>query len=156
MPMIGEVCAYVRNYFLKDYKDPSKYIHKGHFVIYEGRIQNLPFLQTGQYFRIKGSVFNDGVHTYRSGLQQMIDENFDGQIWEMCVPEDFIDLCSEIEKWETANESTLASPYQSESFGGYSYTLRSGGGSGSSGYGAYGWQDQFARRLARYRRLNVI
>lgn len=150
--MVGELCAYVRNYFLRDYKDPAKYIHVGHYKIEEGRIQDLPFLKDGQYFRIKGSALNDGVYVY--GGDGLTDEEFDGQIWEMYVPKDFADLASEIQDWITANSSTLASPYQSESFGGYSYSLKSGGG--ASGSDGFGWQNQFAKRLAPYRRLNVL
>lgn len=150
--MFEELCAYVRNYFLRDYKDPAKYIHAGHYKIEDGRIQDLPFLTQGQYFRIKGSAINDGVYEY--GSESLRDEEFDGQIWAMYVPKDFVDLANEIQDWITANSSALASPYQSESFGGYSYSLKSGGG--ATGSDGFGWQNQFAKRLAPYRRLNVL
>lgn len=152
--MVGELCAYVRNYFLRDYKDPAKYIHVGHYKIEDGRIQDLPFLIEGQYYRIKGSALNDGVYVYgESGLR---DEEFDGQIWAMYVPPDFVSLANEIEAWVEANASTLNSPYQSESFGGYSYSLKSGASGTYANGGTYGWQTQFAKRLSPYRRLNVL
>lgn len=152
--MIGELCAYVRNYFLRDYKDPAKYIHDGHYKIEDGNIQSLPFLIQGQYFRIKGSALNDGVYVYGATQNGLTDEEFDGQIWVMYVPPDFISLANEISAWCTANANALSSPYQSESFGGYSYSLKSGGG--AAGADGYSWQSQFTKRLAPYRRLSVL
>lgn len=153
--MIGEICAYVRNYFLRDYKDPAQYIHAGHYKIELGQIQDLPFIKGRQYFRIKGSALNDGVYKMGSiGLGDLTDEEFDGQIWEMYVPKDFEELAYDIQSWVTNNTAVLSSPYQSESFGGYSYSLKSGGG--ASGSDGFGWQNQFAKRLAPYRRLNVL
>ena len=159
--MLTELCAHLRNYFLRDYNNPDAYIHHGTFVVSDGQIQALSFLQPGQYFRIIGSVFNDGVWKYRPGEQEndgegLHDETFTGTIWAMSVPPAFLELADEIAAWNEANDAALSSPYQSESFGGYSYTTRSGSGTASSGSAAYGWQDQFAARLAPYRRLSVL
>lgn len=44
----------------------------------------LPFLQEGQYFRVVGSVFNDGLYQYPT--KDMIDEIFDGAVWALAVP----------------------------------------------------------------------
>lgn len=153
-----ELCAYLRNYFLRDYLNPDAYIHHGAFTVSDGQMQALPFLQEGQYYRIIGSVFNDGVWQYRPGgeAEGMTNETFDGTIWAMSVPPAFLALAAEIKDWTAANADVLKSPYQSESFGGYSYSKASGGWSGNSGSGAYGWQDQFAARLAPYRRLSVL
>jgi hypothetical protein len=74
----------------------------------------------------------------------------------MSVPPAVLALAEEIDTWRAANADALSSPYQSESFGGYSYSKASGGGAGGSGSAAYGWQDQFAARLAPYRRLSVL
>lgn len=156
--MLTELCAYLRNYFLRDYLNPDAYIHHGTFSVSGGQIQTLPFLQPGQYFRVIGSVFNDGVWQYRPSqdAQSMTDETFDGTIWAMNVPPAFLTLASDIAAWNEANADALNSPYQSESFGGYSYTRRKGAGSASGGADTYGWQDQFASRLAPYRRLSVL
>lgn len=156
--MLTELCAYLRNYFLRDYLAPDAYIHHGTFTITDGQIQALSFLVPGQYFRVIGSVFNDGVWQYRpSGTTEgMTDETFDGTIWAMSVPPAVLALADEIDAWRVANADALSSPYQSESFGGYSYSKASGGGAGGSGSAAWGWQDQFASRLAPYRRLTVL
>lgn len=154
MVSMDEICGYVRNYFLRDYKDPAKYIHRGTFTIANGSIQDLPFLISGQYFRIKGSALNDGVYQY--GTENSLkDETFDGEIWAMYVPADFVVLVGEINDWVTANADALNGPYQSESFGGYSYSK----GYAATGNGkviASGWQGQFAIRLSRFRRLSVL
>ena len=157
--MLTELCSHLRNYFLRDYADPDASIHHGTFTVSDGQMQDLPFLAPGQYYRVIGSVFNDGVWQYtpeERSAGQMHNETFDGTIWAMQVPPDVLFLAEEIEAWRVANASALSSPYQSESFGGYSYSKASGGGAGGSGSGAYGWQDQFAARLAPYRRLSVL
>ena len=102
----------------------------------------LDFLQDGQYFRILGSVYNDGVYQYPAVLT---DEVFEGQIWAMRVPPAFIALSGEIDEYITKNAE---SPYTSESFGGYSYTKATG----ESG-APLTWRDVFASRLNAWRKL---
>lgn len=143
--MLTELCGEIRNYFLRGQND----VHGGNYAILGGTI-SLPFLQVGQYFRIVGSVFNDGVYQYPA--KDLHDEEFSGAVWAMYVPPEVIDLSRQIDEWREKNATALDSPYQSESFGGYSYTLKSGGNSGS-GSGAITWQKQFASKLSRYRRL---
>lgn len=144
--MLTELCAELKNYFLRD---QSKDIHSGTYEIIGGSIE-LPFLLDGQYFRIVGSVLNDGVYCYPAG--GLADETFEGAIWAMAVPPAVVDLAYEIDNWEKDNAETLSSPYTSESFGGYSYSKASG----ANGSGAYSWRDQFAGRLAKWRRLSVL
>ena len=146
--MLTELCAELKNYFLRDREAD---IHYGSYTISGGSIV-LPFLLAGQYFRIVGSALNDGVYEYPAvGLT---DETFAGAVWAMAVPPTVIALADDIEAWNAKNADALASPYTSESFGGYSYTKASG--ASSSGGGAYSWKDQFASRLAKYRRLSVL
>lgn len=156
--MLTELCSRIRNYFLADYSNPDKYIFHGTYTVAGGQMQALPFLQEGQYYRIIGSVFNDGVWQYSPGGESpaMTDETFTGTIWAMCVPPAFLALADEIKNWTVANADALNSPYQSESFGGYSYSKASGGGAGGSGSAGWSWEDQFAARLAPYRRLSVL
>ena len=59
--MLGELCAELKNYFLRDADED---IHAGTFTISGGRIESLPFLKNGQYFRIVGSALNDDVYQY--------------------------------------------------------------------------------------------
>lgn len=137
--MLSELCHEINNYF------PQKKLF-GTYTIENGTI-TVPELQSGQYFRIVGSIFNDGVHKY--GDDDLKDETFDGSIWAMAIPQEVIALSEEIDKWKNKYENENAmSPYQSESFGGYSYTKASG----SSGSTAT-WKDAFASQLNNYRRI---
>lgn len=136
--MLGHVLAYLRNYF-----PIRKWF--GTYVIKDGSFE-LSELQNGQYFRVIGSVFNDGVYKYpASGLT---DEVFTGAVWALAVPKDLLDLSAEIEEWQTKNGAKASGLYQSESFGGYSYTLKSD----AEGFGA-SWQSAFASRLNRWRKI---
>lgn len=156
--MISEICAELRNYFLRDYVNPERYMHYGRFVIANGEMQDLPFLQKGQFYRIVGSTFNDGVHKYGAiprsmeDYETLTDEEFEGAIWEMFVPKEVVDLSAEIQDWISKNADTINSPYQSESFGGYSYTKAVAG----TGRVSTDWQEHFASKLKPYRRISVI
>lgn len=146
--MLTELCAELKNYFLRD---RDKDIHSGEYTISGGSV-DLPFLINGQYFRIVGSVLNDGVYQHpAAGLR---DEEFTGAVWAMAVPPSVVALAADIDEWNEKNADALSSPYTSESFGGYSYTKATTGGVGTNG--AFTWRDQFASRLAKYRRLSVL
>lgn len=140
--MLTEVCAELRNYFVKD-------IHNGTFEIVGGKITPLDFIQENQHFRIVGSVFNDGVYKYTTDLV-LTDEIFSGSVWAMAVPPSVVALAEEIKKY---NESDEAKPsaYTSESFGGYSYSKATD----SNGV-PLTWQKVFANRLNKYRRISVL
>lgn len=141
--MLTELCAEIRNYFLV-----SGGIHEGSFTVSGGTIAPLDFLKEGQYFRIVGSVFNDGVHQYPAA--DLTDETFAGAVWAMAVPPSVIALAEEIEEW-TKSEAAKPSAFESESFGGYSYT-RATDANGA----ALTWQSVFAKRLNKYRRISVL
>lgn len=138
--MLTELCQHVRNYFVKEIK-------YGQFEIKNGSIAPLDFIQEGQYFRIVGSVFNDGVYKNPSALT---DEIFEGSVWAMAVPPSFIALADEIKAFKES-EAGKPSPYTSESFGGYSYTKATD----SNGM-PLSWQKAFASRLNEYRRISVL
>ena len=148
--MLTEICQYLHNWF-----EVAKFY--GKFIISDGHIESYNDgdmgLIEGQYFRIVGSLLNDGVHQYPSeGLK---DETFDGAIWSMAIPPAMLSLSEEIDSWQTKHgsvDSTAMSPYNSESFGGYSYS-KSSGGSAESGGGSGGWQSAFANRLNPWRKL---
>ena len=98
---------------------------------------------------IKGSIFNDGVYQYGEELD-LKDETFDGAIWAMAVPNQVIALSEEINQWILDNSVALSTPYQSESFGVYSYSLKNGGQ--SDGNNELTWQSHFASRLNAWRK----
>lgn len=153
--MLNEVCLEVRNFF--DKYQPKIF---GDILISGGKIRNADFLadiKENQYFRIVGSVFNDGVHQNTPELE-LTDEVFNGAIWLMAVPRDFLTLVAEIADWQAKNggvDSQAMSPYTSESFGGYSYSKASGGSSSQNG-NAGTWQAAYATRLNAYRRARII
>lgn len=139
---IGDLCAELRNWF-----DIGRRFDT--FTISGGSIDLSGFVQSGQYFRIIGSVFNDGVYQYpASGLTA---ETFDGAVWAMAVPKDVLALLTDITNWETKYGDIVTSPYISESFGGYSYS-KSTANSGSADQVA-DWRKTFANRLNKWRKL---
>lgn len=149
---LTELCHELKNYFLRN---REKDIHSGTFTISEGVIEPLSFLAEGQYYRIVGSVFNDGVHKYLSYIDpddSLVDETFEGAVWAMAVPPSVVALASEIETWIADNSEAINSPYQSESFGGYSYNK---GYSGVGGGNGATWQTQFSDRLKGWRRIHL-
>lgn len=144
MQMLETICRECNNWFRV-----SDGIHDGTFVIEGGSI-SLPFLTSGQYYRIIGSVFNDGLHRYGDETDDLTDETFDGTIWALAIPRAFLALAEEIEGWQTSNGN--AGPYTSESFGGYSYTRATSSTTGA----AATWADVFAGRLNQWRRIGGI
>ena len=138
--MLTELCAELRNYF-----EMPNGRHFGTFTISGGSIAPLDFLQEGQYFRIVGSVFNDGVYQYPAS--ELTDEVFEGAVWAMAVPPTLIALSAEIKAYNDSDAGKV-SPYTSESFGGYSYTKAT-----DANGAPIGWQKAFASRLNKYRKL---
>lgn len=143
--MLEQVLSEIHNWFQVD-------IRRGTYTIQDGGIA-LPFLRDGQYFRICGSVFNDGLHQYGPAMELLQDEAFDGAVWALAVPKAVVELAGEIEAWQKKYGAVLVSPYTSESFGGYSYSKASGAGDST---GSGGWQAAFRARLNPYRKLREI
>lgn len=147
-----ELCAECRNWHLRS-------VVRGRFTVSDGVLGEVVGAQAGQYIRIVGSVFNDGVYQYPAvGLT---DETFDGAVWLLGIPEDFVALLNDINAWETANKDAIATataevlaagPYTSESFAGYTYQKKT-----SIGDVATSWRDPrlgFAARLNKWRKAN--
>lgn len=148
---MGELCAECRNYFVSA-------VIAGQFTVSEGVLQPVPGVPDGAYIRIVGSLFNDGVRKYPA--VNLTDESFSGAVWLMAVPPDFVALLNDINAWEAANLTAIASataevlagPYSSESFGGYTYQKKTG-----LGDVATSWRDPrlgFAARLNIWRKIN--
>lgn len=134
------ICAEINNYFAVD-----KIFDK--FEIKDGKLttDNINVAKN-QYFRIVGSMFNDGI--YQHPDTNLIDESFDGAIWLMIVPQDILDLSKKIEEWEANHAKQAESPYQSESLNPYSYSLKTGSDGKS-----FTWKDAFANQLKTFRKL---
>lgn len=149
--MIGEICAEIKNYFTYDIDK-----HIGDFEISNGQISPVVDFST-DYIRIIGSRLNDGVHKVSDLMAHPLhDETFHGAVWVMSPTADFLALVAEIEAWQAKNggvNSNAMSPYQSESFGGYSYSKASGGSSDGGASSVPTWQSTYASRLKHYRRI---
>ena len=136
--MIERVLRHLRNWFVQE-------VRQGTYEIKEGKLE-LPSLLSGQYFRIVGSVLNDGVYQYPSVLT---DETFTGEIWSLAVPAALLELIAEIETWEQKNGAVSVGPYSSESFGGYTYTKAVNKNTGT----AVTWESAFKDRLSIWRKI---
>ena len=152
--MLTEICQESRNGFDRDL--PKWH---GDFTFSDGEIvlTGNKSIKEGQYFRIVGSVLNDGVYCY-GNAELGEDEAFSGSVWAMAVPPAVIALSKEIDEWVKKNVDVITSPFSSESFGGYAYTKIGGGvsRSGASKTGSSGgidWRSVFGARLNRWRKI---
>lgn len=105
-------------------------------------------LLPGQWYLIAGSYLNDGLH--QRGADELQDETFDGSVSLLAIPKALVQVAEEIAAWQEAYGRTADGPYTSESFGGYTYSLKSdAGGAG----GLSGWQLAFRSRLNPWRKM---
>lgn len=94
---------------------------------------------------ISGSWMHDGLWPVQDGKLQGLpdglpDEEFDGRVWQISPPPDFLDLCKEISAYD---DKVPAGAMVSESFGSYSYNRGS----------VRSWMSEFSERLLPYRRM---
>lgn len=145
--MLTQICQYLRNWFERDKIFDTFAVVDG--VLTADTVRLSDVLQDGQYYRIVGSVFNDGVHKW-GGTEALTDErSFSGAVWSMAIPPDVVALSKEIPEWIDKYSKILNSPFQSESKADYSYS-KSNSGNGAS---TVTWQDQFRARLAPWRKI---
>ena len=151
--MLQEVLDYIHNYFVPMSAELVT------FTISGGMISPSFGAEDGDRFLICGSRRNDGVYTWHAnGIKNdddtkaagLRDETFAGTIRVMSVPPALVTLSGEIKSWVEANSAALSSPMASESFNGYSYTLKTGGQAGGSG--PLTWRDIYGKQLERWRR----
>lgn len=134
--MLEEVLRSLNNWFERDYATGVFEIAGGSIGLPEG------WLLDGQYFRIEGSVFNDGLHQWPAVDLQ--DETFTGEIAALAIPKAVTELAASIGEWQAKYGEEAASPYSSESFDGYSYTKAEGSAN---------WRGAFRSELNRWRKL---
>lgn len=142
--MLEQVLSEIHNWFQVD-------IRHGTYTIQDGTV-TLPFLQDGQYFRICGSVLNDGLHRYGPDMPLLEDETFTGTIWALAVPKAVVQLAGEIAAWQEKYGEASMGPYSSESKADYSYSKAADPQTG----GAVTWQSAFRSRLNPYRKLREL
>ncbi len=137
---IEEVMRYCRNFFISSTRVSDIFHIKGGVIL-----ESLPFIDN-QYVWITGSTLNDGI--YKLPIENLSDETFEGEIIGLKPPKAFLDLVNEISKWQEKYGDVAISPYQSESFNGYSYSKKSG--ADASGLN---WQSQFKKQLSKWRKI---
>lgn len=116
------------------------------FEIAEGHIV-FPFeiASNYNYYEIQGSALNDGVHSINEALAS---EEFIGTVRLMRIPKEFLFLVNEIETYQEKYNESCTNPFQSESFGGYSYTKAT-----NANGGTFTWKDAFKDQLRMWRKL---
>ena len=154
--MLEQIMRHVRNYFIKE-------SYTGEFVISDGMLSPSDFLIDGQRFYITGSFLSDGVYTYHPGGikndddkvdANLPDETFKGIVHALAVPPLFVALAEEIEEWVGKFGDAASSPYQSESFNGYSYSKIYTGV--NSEVNSSTWQGVFRSRLNQWRKVSML
>lgn len=152
--MLAEVCAEIKNYFCTKKVIGRFGISKdGSIWVMSGETGTIMELSKGQYFRVIGSNCNDDVYITDddgSSSELTYEYEFEGAVWLMSPPKDFLRLVDEIETWNAkygAIDSPAQSPYSSESFGGYSYSK------GSTDGAAVTWREVFRGRLNKWRKI---
>ena len=152
--MLQEMMEHINNYFVPISADVVEYTISG------GMISPSFGAEDGDRFLICGSRRNDGVYTWHDdGINDdddnevagLRDETFAGTIRLCSVPPAVLRLIGEKSQWEAAHSGELNGTLASESFNGYSYTLKTG-----KDGGALSWYDTPAgKSLERWRRPNV-
>ena len=159
--MLEQLLSYIKNWFRV--RDDVDGIHTGTYEIKGGKIV-LPFILGGQYFRIKGSVLNDGLYkmmcdgSVLDGDEKvpfLKDETFTGSIWALAIPVTVISLAKDIKCYIEKYGDVLNSPYNSESFGGYSYSKSAGTGSSGGDFEA-SLPPELSNRILQYKRIREL
>lgn len=132
---IAAVMRRVRNFFERESIE-------GTFTIAGGVLAPIP---DAPYIAVSGSSWHDGVFPVGELPDDKPDETFDGNVWGLHPPDDFLAMCEAIKAYDEKNP---VGAYQSESFGQYSYTRGNVGGTAGNG-----WEAAFACQLSPYRRM---
>lgn len=148
---LSRICANLRNYFIQVSQD----VYTGTYTVSDHDITPLTSLIDGQYFRVVGSVLNDGVYQYGNteSMSKLKDETFNGAIWAMRVPQSFLDLVADYDRLNAKVEelALVSAGFASESFDGYSYTLSSGAPAE-----LLQWKSRLDSELNQYRRISAV
>jgi len=159
--MLEQVLAHLNNWFVC-------YSYTGNVTVSaDGAVlapsEAAATLQPGKWYRILDSGFHDGVYqmpeeqSEKEEPEEEVEEpeeeeqskTFSCTLWTLDVPAGLLNIITEMEAWQAKYGDVVSGPYQSESFGGYSYS-KAGVSSSNSGTATV-WT-QFADVLAPYER----
>ena len=147
--ILEQVLYHIHNWFVYDT------IGTGHCEIAGGSLPASLSIPDGAWYRIQGSMLNDGLHQHPA--TDLNDETFDGTVTVCAIPKALLNVVEDIADWiehyNTARENLQDSPFASESFGGYSYSIRSDLTANNASGGLTGWQAEFASRLNPWRKI---
>ncbi len=107
------------------------------------------------YFHLATKREDSRIRDSRVKQSFLKDEIFDGEIWAMAIPQEFVFLAGEIKAWQDKYggiDSEAMSPFQSESFGGYSYS-KGGSSVSNRASSVTTWSNTFASRLNKWRKI---
>lgn len=146
--ILEQVLGSIHNWFVRDTIQVSGCQIQG------GSLPASVIFPDGVWYRIQGSYLNDGMHLRGADDEGLTDETFDGTITTHVMPKALLSIAEEITEWATKNKESANSPYQSESFGGYSYTMKGNSVASGTSAPATGWKAVFAGRLSQWRKLS--
>lgn len=133
---VSDVMRHVRNYFIRE-------AHTASWSLADGVLTPADHFAPGQWIAIAASdaASPRGVFQLddKGGLPGCPPQQWDGTIFRLDPPADFLRLCGEIAHWAERNPDPAA---ESEKLGVYSVTRR-----------CTTWQAAFASALAPYRRM---
>lgn len=142
--MLETVCRHLNNYFDKERIFDTFTVVTDSISAASSDLSKR--IAKKQFYRIVGSSFNDGIYIYPT-KGTLIPETFEGAVWLLAFPEEFLRLVEEIAQWQEKYGKAAASPFTTEAVTGvYSYT-KSGSSEGSS------WQSAFRERLDVWRKI---
>lgn len=146
--VLEQVLGSIHNWFVRDTLDVRG------CTISEGALPASVSIPEGVWYRIRGSYLNDGMHLRGDESEGLEDETFDGTITTHAIPKALLSVVQEISDWQSESGAKANGPYQSESFGGYSYSLRGSSSTANGNVPSTGWQAVFAGRLRQWRKLS--
>lgn len=122
------ICGNLKNWFIRkpDGTDVPKV--KGTFTIASGVITGDGLsLVDGQYYGIRGSIFNDGIHEFESVPTEpyLKDETFKGEVQPMLVPIDVVEAAKKAADLESKQGDISLLQSENISANSYSYSMKS-------------------------------
>ncbi len=125
-----------RNFFIVSKKT-------GSFSIESGTLVQAP--PHASWIYIRGSAYNDGLYHMDTTRSDFKDEEFEGEVFVLNPPPDFLAICQSIADFTAKNPQAVSI---SESFGDYSHKRPTG-----SNGGVLTWTQAYEHDLTPYVRM---